>query len=57
MEDTQERVNRDPAQQELFWKCVGCGKLLTKKEWWIVANHEPTCDWASMIPITGRTGD
>lgn len=57
MEDTQERVNRDPAQQELFWKCVGCGKLLTKKEWWIIANHEPTCDWALMIPITGRTGD
>lgn len=53
----QPHTQPDPAQQNMFWKCVDCGRLLSKEEWYVVKKHAPGCGWASMIPITGRSGD
>lgn len=38
------------------WECPGCGNQMWKSDAFYFASHEPNCDWASMIPMSGRSG-
>lgn len=39
-----------------MFKCAGCHKVMPKADAYFFDAHQPGCDWASMIPLTGRTG-
>ena len=43
-------------ERTLWWRCPGCRKRMLRRVAWTIAEHETGCDWASMIPITGRPG-
>lgn len=38
------------------WKCPGCGYVMKKENAYYFDAHAPDCGWASMIPLSGRSG-